>query len=223
MSTSPAHLPDDILNAWIDDVATPAERAIVDDHIAGCDTCQQRLRELRGVKTMLGDLPEIAPRRSFTLTPDQAKKPSPIRESAAPSRILRLLPIVRSLGVAAMLAVLVLGATLLIGPAGTGLSPADSLPAGSLETSGGGGALGETNPAPASADRGEVVDQGEAASAHESTSSALERDTQGEPIGTTATGLKGLEIATIVLGVIAILLGISWMWMSMAIRGGTRR
>jgi hypothetical protein len=223
MSTTPAHLADDILNAWIDNVATPAERAVVDDHVASCDTCQQRLSELIGVKAMLGDLPDVAPRRSFTLTPEQAKKPTPIRGSGTPSAIMRLLPIVRSLSVAAMLAVLVLGATLLIGPSEGTLGPDDSTSMNSLETSNGTGALGEANPAPASADRGEVVDQGEAASAHESTSSALERDQQSEPIGTTATGLTGLEIATIVLGVFAILLGISWMWMSMAIRGGSRR
>lgn len=223
MTDTPAHLADDILNAWIDGVATPEEQAIVDGHIASCGTCQRRASELRAVKAMLGDLPEVAPRRSFTLTPEQAKKPTPIRERATPSNIVRLLPIVRTLSVAAMLAVLILGGTLAINRGGNDFDPGVTTEMQSGETAEAPGSLGEANPAPASQERGEVVDQGEAASAHDSTSTSLERESPSVPVPTTEAGLTGIEIATIVVGVVAVLLGISWMWMSMAIRSGKSR
>lgn len=223
MTDTPAHLADDILNAWIDGVATPEEQAIVDHHLATCDTCQRRMAELQGVKAMLSDMPEVAPPRSFTLTQEQAKKPTPIRERTTPSNIIRLLPIVRTLSVAAMLAVLILGGSLVFNQDDADFSPGVNTEMQSGETANDAGSLGEANPAPASQERGEVVDQGEAASAHDSTSTSLAREAEPVPIETTEAGLTGVEIATIVLGVVALLLGLSWMWMSMAIRNGRSR
>lgn len=223
MTDTPAHLADDILNAWIDGVATPEEQAIIDHHLTSCATCQRRLDELQGVKAMLSGLPEVAPPRSFALTPEQAKKPTPISERVTPSNIIRLLPIVRTLSVAAMLAVLILGGSLLIGGDNADLSSDATTEMQSGETAGDVGSLGAADPAPAALERGEIVDQGESASAHDSTSTSLAGETPSVPIGTTDGGLTGVEITTIVLGVAALLLGATWMWMSMAIRHGTRR
>lgn len=223
MRDTPAHLADDLLNAWIDGVANANEQLIVEHHIASCETCQRRMAELHAIKAMLTELPDVAPPRSFALTPDQARKPTSIRERTTASNIIRLLPIVRTLSVAAMLAVLILGGSLLLTQDDATFFPGVTNEMQSGETAVGGESLGEVNPAPASQERGEVVDQGEAASAHESTSSTLAREGQAVPIATTSAGLTGLEIATIVLGVASLLLGISWMWMSMAIRNGKRR
>jgi hypothetical protein len=172
---------------------------------------------------MLGGMEEVAPPRSFALSPEQAKKPTPIREHTTASNIVRLLPIVRTLSVAAMLTVLVLGATLVLDRDGSDFDPGVTTEMQVGETGDGEGSLGESNPAPASAERGEVVDRGEAASAHDSTSASLAGESQSVPIATTEAGLTGIEIATIVLGVVALLLGVSWMWMSMAIRNGISR
>lgn len=223
MTDTPAHLADDILNAWIDGVATPDEHEIVQHHLATCETCARRADELHGVKAMLATMPEVAPRRSFALTPDQAKKPTPIRERTTASNIIRLLPIMRTLSVAAMLAVLILGGSLLLNQEDGIFSSGVTNEMQTGETSDAAGSLGEENPAPAAQERGEVVDQGEAASAHDSTSTTLARESQSVPIATTDAGLTGVEIATIALGAASILLGISWMWMSMAIRNGKSR
>lgn len=223
MTDTPAHLADDILNAWIDGIATPDEQDIVDHHIASCETCQHRLDELQGVKAMLASLPMVDPPRSFALTPEQAKKPVSIRERTKPSNIIRLLPIVRTLSVAAMLAVLILGGSLVMNQGESTMSPGVTTGMQSGETADESRTLGAANPAPAAQERGEIIDQGEAASAHDSTSTTLAGETPSVPIQTSDGGLTGVEIATIVVGVLALLLGVTWMWMSMAIRNGTRR
>lgn len=221
MTQLPTHLGDDILNAWLDGVATDEERAIVDDHLATCETCSQRLDELQLVTAMLGTLGNVTPPRSFQLTPEQAKKPTPIRPREGVVSIVRVLPIVRTLSVAAMLAVLILGGALALRP--TDDSIGDSASFGIMatgETGSAGDSLQEENPAPASQQRGEVVDQGEAASAHDSTTDALAGEAQDRPGTSPEDGLSGLEIATITTGVLAIVLGLTWMGMSMSIRNG---
>lgn len=228
--TQPIHLGDDILNAWIDGIATDEERAIVNDHLATCETCAQRLDELQLVKTMLGDLGDATPPRSFRLTPEQAKKPTPIRpqDSRTGSEpIIRLLPIVRTLSVAAMLAVLILGGTLALRP--------DTDPIGDSTSSVSLGIMptGETGASESSLEdetvdqttlgRGEVVDQGESASAHDSTSNAISNQAQVAPSTSADGGLSGLGIATITAGVLALVLGIIWMGLSITIRNGASR
>lgn len=201
-------------------MATPEEDALVVHHLASCELCNARADELRAVAALFGQLPEIEPPRSFALTPDQARKPTPIRERTTSSTILRLLPIVRALSVAAMLAVLILGATLLLTPQDDTVTIDATTSMQTGETSGSGDSLGETNPASAPQVRRAVVDQGQAASAHDSTNTSLQREAVPAMIEATDAGLTTLEIATIVIGVVAILLGGSWMWMSAAIRGG---
>lgn len=223
--TPPAHLGDDIFNAWIDGVATDEERAIVDDHLAVCETCEQRLGELQLVKAMLGDLGEVAPPRSFRLTPEQAKQPTPIRPRDTGTNIVRLLPIVRTLSIAAMLAVLVLGGALALRPesnslddTATGTMSFGMMPAG--ETGNSTGSFEEETSDETTLSRGEVVDQGESASAHDSTSNAIADQAQDGAAASSEAGLSGLEIATITTGVLAMLLGMTWMGLSMSIRNG---
>ncbi len=223
MTDRPAHLGDDLLNAWIDGVATPEEDALVTHHLASCELCATRANELRAVSAIFSQLPEIAPPRSFALTPEQAKKPTPIHERGTASTIVRLLPVVRALSVAAMLAVLILGATLVVNPQDDTVTLDATTSMQSGETSGGTDSLGETNPASAPQERGEVVDQGQAASAHDSTNASLQHQSAPATIEATNAGLTNAEIATIVIGVVAILLGGTWMWMSAAIRGGEPR
>jgi len=220
-----AHLGDDILNAVIDGVATDQEREVVESHTATCDTCRRQLDDLRAIKMLLGNLPEVAPPRSFRLTEEQARKPISIRADQ-PSTIVRLLPIVRTLSVAAILAVMVLGGAVALGPSGNTLTDNASM-----------SQSGETDDAPLSFQMqepplaavpqqpGELIDQGESASAHDSTSDALEdeaRETTSSISGPDE-GLTTLEIVTIAIGVLAILLSLTWMGISMSIRGHTHR
>jgi hypothetical protein len=226
--THPTHLGDEILNAWIDGVATDEERLIVDEHLAACETCAHRLDELQIVKAMLGDLGEVAPPRSFRLTPEQAKKPTPLRPRDNSGAIVRLLPLVRALSVAAMIAVLVMGGVLALRPesgtiddSGSNTMSLGMMPAG--ETGSTSSSFDEETPADTELARGEVVDQGEAASAHDSTSNAIIGEAQGEALPSSESGLSGLEIATITTGVLAMLLGMIWMGLSMSLRNGARR
>lgn len=221
MNTS-AHLGDDILNAWIDDAATGQEREIVRDHVATCDICLQRLEELQAVKAIFATLPEANPPRSFELTPALANSPTPIRPAQGASTIVRILPIVRTLSVAAMFAVLVLGGVLAFGPADDTLTSNDAAQTQTNETESENRTFQMQEAAPA---RGEVVDQGESASAHDSTSDALSddgRETNTSP-SSSGDGLTPLEIATIAVGALATIFGVTWIWMSMSIRPGNRR
>lgn len=209
-----AHLGDDILNAWIDGVATPDEQSVVERHVRACETCQQRLSELRAVKAMLTTLPPATPRRSFTLTPEQAgmEAPTPIRREDDAPGILRLLPVVRALSVAAILAVIILGGTLAL-----------NTPSGPGETDGSSTAFMQQEsprqPAP-----GEVVDQGEAASAHDSTSDALANEAQGGSAtnGETTDSLSPLQVSTMVAAAAAVVLTVIWIGMSLSRRTGHR-
>lgn len=216
MTQTTPHLGDDILNAWIDTVATPQERAAVEDHVATCEICRERLDELQAVKSMLGSMPEVAPPRSFALTPAQANRPTPIRPDVTPSTIVRLMPLVRSLSVAAMLAVIVLGAALVIGPSDDTITSNDAAQMDAEETGSTTQSFQLQEPPMAALERGEVVDQGEAASAHDSTMDSLANEGRGT--ASVDTGLTALEIATITVGALAIILGVAWMWMSMSIR-----
>src|SRR6266542_3780795 len=73
---APGHLDEETLNAYLDaDTGpttglTPAARAAADAHLAACGTCREALGELRATVVLLGALPQLAPRRSFALTPE---------------------------------------------------------------------------------------------------------------------------------------------------------
>ena len=69
---APGHLSDEVLTAYLDEAPdlTPAARASVEAHLAGCGACRAALRDLGTTVALLRDLPQLAPRRSFALTPD---------------------------------------------------------------------------------------------------------------------------------------------------------
>ncbi len=102
----------DTLNAWIDGTLDAGDRAEVDVAIGQNPELLKELLELQATSRLLADLPEYTPPRSFRLGAEYAK-PTPI--SQAPSNVrtaLRLLPIVRSLGVAAALIFMVVAGSL---------------------------------------------------------------------------------------------------------------
>ena len=69
---APGHLSDELLTAYLDGAPdlTPAARATVEAHLAGCAGCRAALRDLETTVALLRDLPQLAPRRSFALTPE---------------------------------------------------------------------------------------------------------------------------------------------------------
>ncbi|HWV25096.1 MAG TPA: zf-HC2 domain-containing protein [Thermomicrobiales bacterium] len=205
-STHTSHLSDDLLNAWLDDEATGLDSDAIRAHLAICERCRESLASLRSVKSLVAELPEVQLPRSFTLTQDQAK-----RDPAPASTIIRLLPVTRILGIAAVIAFLVLGVATALGPVGqsdenqaadqsplilsaTGTNPED-------ETS-----LNESLSRRAAAP-GEVVDQGLSAT---SSNSAL--DTAAPvlaPVSTT-DDTPDLRTAWIASGIIAVVSLAAW-------------
>ena len=70
------HLDVELLSAYRDraargdDALDPVAYAAADAHLAGCARCRAALRELDATVALLRDLPQLAPRRSFILTPE---------------------------------------------------------------------------------------------------------------------------------------------------------
>jgi hypothetical protein len=102
MSTFSHPASSDALNAYVDGTLTSAERAAVEATVATSPELRQELLELQATATLLGSLPELQPRRSFRLGEEYARPTAPA-QPANVSPIVRLLPIVRSLSVAAAL------------------------------------------------------------------------------------------------------------------------
>lgn len=104
----------DALSEFVSGDGTPEWRAAVEEHLAQCAACREDVRSLRGTVALLHALPQIAPPVSFQLGPEYARRTSPATGTAAggsgsDARILRLLPVVRVLSVAAVLLFLVIG------------------------------------------------------------------------------------------------------------------
>lgn len=106
MSTSPFPKSSDDLNAFVDGALAGADRSELNDRLTASLELRQELAELQATATLLGQLPELGPRRTFTLGPEFA------RTTPAPGKILRFLPIVRSLSVAAVLVFMVVAGSL---------------------------------------------------------------------------------------------------------------
>lgn len=67
-----AHPDAELLGAYRDrdGAVAAATLAAVDAHLASCAECRDALRELEATIALLGALPQVAPRRSFILTPE---------------------------------------------------------------------------------------------------------------------------------------------------------
>jgi hypothetical protein len=115
----------ELLSAYIDDEMTADERALVDAHLATCVMCVQDLATLRQTVALLGQLPQVAAPRPFTL------RESDVRPVRGPSRLAWWqLPWARGLvGAAAVLVcVLVVGGVVLLGRGGMVGAPAAPAP-----------------------------------------------------------------------------------------------
>lgn len=67
------HLTGELLDAYCDPAAgglAPAARASAELHLAHCTACREAVAERWGMLTLLRALPQVAPRRSFVLTPE---------------------------------------------------------------------------------------------------------------------------------------------------------
>jgi anti-sigma factor RsiW len=136
----------DLLSAYIDDAVDLGERHRAASYIETCAACAEEVRELRMFRELLRDLPNVQPRRSFTLDP----------ATVAPPRRL-LFPTLRWASlVATLLFVVVLGVDTLAVNRNAGLrfstasapGAAQQSPAGPLE--GGGSGAAETMMLPVS-------------------------------------------------------------------------
>jgi len=96
------HIEVDALNAYLDGALSGDERRAIEAHLASCAECRQELAELRTVVTLLHGLPQIDPPVSFQLGSEHARAQRPNGGA-----FVRLLPVVRTLAVAAMLAFMI--------------------------------------------------------------------------------------------------------------------
>ena len=112
------HLSDEALSALIDQLHS-GHSSNGQAHLAGCASCEQRLRDLRVVVEMLRALPAIEPPRSFVLGPRPAAEPANV------VRLRRWYVATRALGasLAAVFVLLVAGSAYLDLPAGPAQQP----------------------------------------------------------------------------------------------------
>lgn len=107
--TSQLHLSPGEMTALLDDALSDTDRATAERHFAECDTCRNELVAMRGLTELLHQLPQHDPPRSFALTPEDIAPPPPANVS-----VLRWLPAVRTLSVAAVLAFLIVSSVVII-------------------------------------------------------------------------------------------------------------
>ncbi len=67
----------DQLSPYLDGELAPRPRGALERHLASCAPCRRELAGLRATARALAELPEAEVPRSFTLTPDQARRPAP--------------------------------------------------------------------------------------------------------------------------------------------------
>ena len=83
----------DMLSAYIDGTLDDAERGPVRAHLEGCDTCQAEHAEIVATRAVLRAVPAMQAPRSFTLTPEMARKvrlPSLFERIFVPSNAPRM-------------------------------------------------------------------------------------------------------------------------------------
>lgn len=89
------------INASLDDELTTDELRQLEDRLARDADLRAERDEFAGLVSLLRDLPQYEVPRSFALTPDQIGTTSP------KSNVIRMLPVVRALSIAAVLAFIV--------------------------------------------------------------------------------------------------------------------
>ena len=114
--SAPLPITSDDLNALIDNSLAPERRAEVEAVLSTDTALREEYIELRAMSRLLAELPDYTPRRSFQLGAEHrrpapvAAEPTPI--TSAPSKVVRLLPLVRQLSVAAALIFMVVAGAL---------------------------------------------------------------------------------------------------------------
>ncbi|HET8632209.1 MAG TPA: hypothetical protein VFL91_32685 [Thermomicrobiales bacterium] len=120
------HLDAETLDAYLEttDGLTPAARAAAEAHLAACVDCRAALRDLEATVGLLRALPQVAPRRTFILTPELIGA-----AGAADRRAPRRLPWVWPVRWATALVTLLLALTVGLDLGGVGGGPAAPPPA----------------------------------------------------------------------------------------------
>ncbi|MEZ4507228.1 MAG: zf-HC2 domain-containing protein [Thermomicrobiales bacterium] len=85
------HLTDAELNELVDGTLAGRDADKAQAHLAGCASCEERYQTLLATVTALRQAPSVMPRRSFQLTPAQARLPEP-KQSWLDRFAERLLP-----------------------------------------------------------------------------------------------------------------------------------
>lgn len=179
MNDLPAPTRSDELNAYIDGTLDAFSRRQVEAAIAQDQDLASELAELRATRQLLAGMPELAPRRSFALGAEYAR-PAHAPARPAPGKIVRLLPVIRALSVAAVLVFMVVGGALFMDINGDTLNDSadtferqNAIMAEQGETESTGGASDHAedadaseDPAPAAAHEGSsITERGDSASA----------------------------------------------------------
>lgn len=71
-----AHLDTELLSAYIDAELSPDDMRQVEVHLAECETCIQEHAELRGISTMVRELPTYLPRRVIEIDASEPQRPT---------------------------------------------------------------------------------------------------------------------------------------------------
>ncbi|HYN86959.1 MAG TPA: zf-HC2 domain-containing protein [Ardenticatenaceae bacterium] len=127
------HLDPDVLSAYLDEEVTPAERTLVEEHLARCGTCRQELESLRWTVDLLQRMPPVELPRTFYLTEADVAPPERSRRAALPGWLQPLLTF--STAASAVLCTLLLLSGLNLGGAGAPAPPTTNLTARAPETS----------------------------------------------------------------------------------------
>jgi len=194
------HTSHELLSAWLDHELPASERAHVEAHLASCAACRREAEEIAALRSALAALPLHQPPRSFRLTTEQARA---ARTAPSPGTIVRLLPAVRALSIAAVMAFFIVSAALLLGPVSHDSGETTSAPETSLSQE-----AVATGGAP-----GEIVDQGRAAASDERSLTGL---VPAAPMRATVEddtvdgGRSPLALVTIGTGGLAVVLVAFW-------------
>lgn len=109
MSTASHHIRTEDLSAHIDGMLSEGDHSVIANHLATCADCRSELAQLRVIAGLLSALPHYRPRRSFQLGMEHdTHRPQP-------SPIIRVLPMVRSLSVAAVIVFMVAAGAFVLG------------------------------------------------------------------------------------------------------------
>lgn len=123
------------LSAYLDGMLDADERALLEAHLANCETCQEQLAQLRRVRALMHALPQPTLPRSFLLPVEEASTPAtitasptppiPLQSAARRQRLARMARAAQWLGtVAAVLGLALLISTAVLGSRGSANSTA---------------------------------------------------------------------------------------------------